>query len=279
MQLHGAWDDAHREVERAYIRLSEPPPEPAVGAAFYQQAELHRLRGAFDPAEGAYRQASQWGRPPEPGLALLRLASPLPPTGPEVCADTTGSQGVSAGTRNASWRGWPRRRPHGRSRAGWLPPWSRPRTTSGKLVAYRRVGPDRWVGSGTTPHDCLSAMILARCGSWPAFASPETRTAILQALTSQHAPEGLPENASPLSRQLLVALAEADAAAARDGTSPPIVAERTPRVPVSRSPLQPSRPRHRPSWGSYSSRRWPSSCSSSCRRARPRRPWTWPCWP
>jgi hypothetical protein len=99
----------------------------------------------------------------------------------------------------------------------------------GKLVAYHRVGPDRWVGSGTTPHDCLSAMILARCGSWPAFASPETRTAILQALTTQHAPEGLPENASPLSRQLLAALAEADAAAARDATSPPIGAEGTPR--------------------------------------------------
>ena len=45
----------------------------------------------------------------------------------------------------------------------------------GKLVAYRRVGPDRWVGSGATPHDCLSAMILTRCPSWPAFASPETR--------------------------------------------------------------------------------------------------------
>jgi len=81
MQLHGAWDDANREVERAYIRLSEPPPEPAVGAAFYQQAELHRLRGAFDPAEGAYRQASQWGRPPEPGLALLRLAQGDAPSG------------------------------------------------------------------------------------------------------------------------------------------------------------------------------------------------------
>jgi hypothetical protein len=99
----------------------------------------------------------------------------------------------------------------------------------GKLVAYRRVGLDRWVGSGTTPHDCLSAMILARCGSWPGFASPETRTAILQALTSHHAPEGLPENASPLSRQLLAALAEADAAAALDGTSPPVGAEGTPR--------------------------------------------------
>jgi hypothetical protein len=99
----------------------------------------------------------------------------------------------------------------------------------GKLVAYRRVGPDRWVGSGTTPHDCLGAMILARCSSWPAFASPEARAAILQAVTSQHAPEGLPDNALPLSRQLLVTLAEADAASARDGAHQPIDTKGAPR--------------------------------------------------
>ena len=99
----------------------------------------------------------------------------------------------------------------------------------GKLVAYRRVGPDRWVGSGATPHDCLSAMILTRCPSWPAFASPETRAGILQAVACQHAPEGLPDNAAPLSRQLLVALAAADAGAARDGTSHAIDTQGTPR--------------------------------------------------
>jgi hypothetical protein len=99
----------------------------------------------------------------------------------------------------------------------------------GKLVAYRRVGPDRWVGSGTTPHDRLSAMILARCPSWPAFALPETRAAVLQALVSQHAPEGLPDNAGPLARKLLAALADADAAAARDGTPQPVATEGTPR--------------------------------------------------
>jgi hypothetical protein len=99
----------------------------------------------------------------------------------------------------------------------------------GKLVAYRRVGPDRWVGSGATPHDCLSAMILTRCPSWPAFASPETRAGILQAVACQHAPEGLPDNAAPLSRQLLVALAAADARAARDGTSHAIDTQGTPR--------------------------------------------------
>ncbi|MGH8825869.1 MAG: DNA-binding response regulator, partial [Jiangellaceae bacterium] len=41
--------------------------------AFYQLAELHRLRGEFAKAEQAYRQASR-GRSPQPGLAQLRLA-------------------------------------------------------------------------------------------------------------------------------------------------------------------------------------------------------------
>ena len=74
MQLHGAWSDAMNEAQRACDRLSQPPGQPGVGAAFYQQAELHRLRGEFAKAEEAYRRASQWGRKPQPGLAQLRLA-------------------------------------------------------------------------------------------------------------------------------------------------------------------------------------------------------------
>jgi DNA-binding NarL/FixJ family response regulator len=74
MQLHGAWPDAMTEAQRACERLADPPGQPAIGAALYQRAELHRLRGQFADAEEAYRQASQWGRNPQPGLALLRLA-------------------------------------------------------------------------------------------------------------------------------------------------------------------------------------------------------------
>ena len=71
MRLHGAWGEAANEANRACERLAG---RPAVGMAFYQQAELHRLRGEFAEAENAYRQAGQWGREPQPGLAMLRLA-------------------------------------------------------------------------------------------------------------------------------------------------------------------------------------------------------------
>lgn len=74
MQFHGAWLDAMDEAQRACEQCSEPPIHPAAGEAFYQQAEVHRLRGDFAQAEDAYRQASQFGRDPYPGLAQLRLA-------------------------------------------------------------------------------------------------------------------------------------------------------------------------------------------------------------
>jgi DNA-binding CsgD family transcriptional regulator len=72
--MDGAWAEAMTEAELACERLSRPPGQPAVGAACYQRGELHRLRGELAQAEDAYRQASHWGRPPQPGLALLRLA-------------------------------------------------------------------------------------------------------------------------------------------------------------------------------------------------------------
>ncbi len=74
MQLHGKWNDAMNEIEQACTLLSQPPGEKAAGEAFYRQAELFRLQGHFKKADEAYRQAYKWGRKPQPGLALLRLA-------------------------------------------------------------------------------------------------------------------------------------------------------------------------------------------------------------
>jgi DNA-binding CsgD family transcriptional regulator len=74
MQLRGAWPDAMAEAERARHLLTRPGDQWLVGLACYCQAELHRLRGEFTAAEATYREASQWGHEPQPGLALLRLA-------------------------------------------------------------------------------------------------------------------------------------------------------------------------------------------------------------
>ncbi len=75
MTLGGAWADALDELRRLGERFTEGVlNQRALGAAAYQQGEVHRLLGEFDAAEAAYRKASLLGREPYPGLALLRLA-------------------------------------------------------------------------------------------------------------------------------------------------------------------------------------------------------------
>ena len=74
LQLHGAWPEAVQEAKRALERFAHAADDYATGAACYQQAELYRLSGDFAAAEDGYQQASRWGRQPQPGLALLRLA-------------------------------------------------------------------------------------------------------------------------------------------------------------------------------------------------------------
>jgi DNA-binding CsgD family transcriptional regulator/tetratricopeptide (TPR) repeat protein len=73
MQLAGAWHEATEEARRACERLSRTKDFEA-GNAFYQEGELHRLRGRQAEAERAYALANERGRDPMPGLALLRLA-------------------------------------------------------------------------------------------------------------------------------------------------------------------------------------------------------------
>ena len=74
MHLHGDWSEAQAEMQRACKILTQAPGEPAAGEAYYQLADLYRLRGEFTRAEELYHEANKWGRKPQPGLALLRLA-------------------------------------------------------------------------------------------------------------------------------------------------------------------------------------------------------------
>jgi hypothetical protein len=53
MQLNGGWRDAIEEARRASERLSHKVDRQAAAAAFYQEAEIHRLRGDFGSAEDA----------------------------------------------------------------------------------------------------------------------------------------------------------------------------------------------------------------------------------
>lgn len=73
MQLSGAWRNAVEEAQRACERLLQVNNRKDAAAAYYQQAEVHRLRGEFAQAEQAYRSASRSGCEPQPGLALLRM--------------------------------------------------------------------------------------------------------------------------------------------------------------------------------------------------------------
>jgi len=72
-QAAGNWSDAVVTAASACQRLADPP-HPALGLAHYQRGELHRLRGAFDEADEAYRLAHHAGYQPLPGRALLELA-------------------------------------------------------------------------------------------------------------------------------------------------------------------------------------------------------------
>ena len=74
LRLHGEWDEALKEALQACERLGTPPAHAAVGMAHYEVGELRRLRGEFEAAEAAYREANRTGHSPQPGMGLLNLS-------------------------------------------------------------------------------------------------------------------------------------------------------------------------------------------------------------
>lgn len=74
LQLNGNWALAMTEADRARALLAPLHGNPLQGAALYEKAEVHRLRGELSQAEECYREAGERGHETQPGLALLRLA-------------------------------------------------------------------------------------------------------------------------------------------------------------------------------------------------------------
>ena len=72
-RLHGAWQDALAAAQAGLVRARRGD-RSAFWGAWYQQGEVQRLSGEIDAAEESYRRAGETGYPPQPGLALLRLA-------------------------------------------------------------------------------------------------------------------------------------------------------------------------------------------------------------
>ena len=71
MKFGGLWADALEEARQVTSGLTADDDGRA--SAFYEQAEIYRLRGDHQAAERAYERASALGGEPQPGLALLRL--------------------------------------------------------------------------------------------------------------------------------------------------------------------------------------------------------------
>jgi DNA-binding CsgD family transcriptional regulator len=75
MTFGGAWPAALEELRRLGERFTRGVlNQRALGHAAYREGEVLRLQGKFREAETAFRESARFGREPQPGLALLRLA-------------------------------------------------------------------------------------------------------------------------------------------------------------------------------------------------------------
>ncbi|MBA3375691.1 MAG: LuxR family transcriptional regulator [Actinobacteria bacterium] len=73
MRLRGDWPAAELQAVAACEELSDFDRGITAGG-HYEVGEIRRRRGDFAGAEEAYATANEWGRNPQPGLALLRLS-------------------------------------------------------------------------------------------------------------------------------------------------------------------------------------------------------------
>ena len=97
----GAWERAEHELERATTELATFNAAGPQADGFYAIGDIRRLRGDFDGAEAALREAHARGRSPQPALALVRLAQ-----GKVKAA----AAAVDAAVADETWDRWARAR-------------------------------------------------------------------------------------------------------------------------------------------------------------------------
>jgi class 3 adenylate cyclase len=72
--IGGAWERAEQELERLTGEIEPFLATPPQADGFYAIGDIRRLKGDFEGAEAALREAHVRGRSPQPALALIRLA-------------------------------------------------------------------------------------------------------------------------------------------------------------------------------------------------------------
>lgn len=74
MRLRGSWPEAEQEAREACVELERFRLLVPAGWGYYEVGEVRLRMGDFAAADEAFQRAYEFGRDPEPGLALLRLA-------------------------------------------------------------------------------------------------------------------------------------------------------------------------------------------------------------
>ena len=70
----GSWDQAENDLVQATAELERYRATEPQAEGFYAIGDIRRLRGDFEGAEAALREAHSRGKTPQPALALIRLA-------------------------------------------------------------------------------------------------------------------------------------------------------------------------------------------------------------
>jgi class 3 adenylate cyclase len=97
----GAWEQAEKELERATVELGGYSAVPPQADGFYAIGDIRRLKGDFEGAQAALREAHARGRTPQPALALIRLAE----------GNVKGAlSAINAAVADETWDRWARAR-------------------------------------------------------------------------------------------------------------------------------------------------------------------------